>query len=514
MKAKKTQLFIILSITCICLLTVYGLISSHKPRMTLGLTDDEINALPYVEFLFPAGENPSLASDIYTTIFEEDQSMHYLIVPHDFVIDKAVCYALDPAGQYLNRYVIDFSNDPEYMVGYRCIILAFTDLPLLTLDINDGSPSIAELDASEKTVECSGILNMSADDEHMRGSVAVTGRGNVSWYSSPKKSYTVDFGRSTYLPGLGRNRKWNLISNSQDKTLLNNDVFYRMADRVGIEFEPSYSYVSVYIDHRYHGVYMLTSKISVDPDRVALGNGDFFMNFGDPDTSSAIYYSSDIWMDNEGTTRPYVNIKWPGNSSPEELAREYNILQPYITSLEDPEDDGYTDYIDIDNMVRYYWIQEISMNYDADYRSAYAYYRDSTKKIYMGPVWDMDIALGWNDTKFGADFTTPQGWKLRGMSWYACLFGHAGFEEAAAEAYYNGGIREAMFDALEYYKQQYAKMANDGRFNYRRWRSDWPNLAIRHGENYDDECMGRIDFFTQRVEWIDTEMSKYAGTIQ
>ena len=103
----------------------------------------------------------------------------------------------------------------------------------------------------------------------------------------------------------------------------------------------------------------------------------------------------------------------------------------------------------------------------------------------MGPVWDLDIAMGWNADKFGADFTTPQGWKVRNMSFYACLFEHEDFVRAVCDMYWNGGVREAMYDALERYKLRYGEMAEDGRLNYRRWQADWPALALRMGENGD-----------------------------
>ena len=473
---------------------------------TMELPDDVLDTMLNVSFLFPKDENPSLPSDIYSQIFEEDQSMHYFIVPHDFRADKVVCYALAEDGTYLNRYIIDFSADPEYMIGLRTLILTRTNLPVLTLGILDDSPTIEELNASDKTVECRGNLTLETDGNNIVDTVTVTGRGNVSWYSSAKKSYTLAFDHSVSIQGLGRNRKWNLVSNSLDKSLLNNEVFYKMSSDIGIDYEPSYTQVSVFINGRYNGVYLLTSKVSVDADRVALSKGDFFMNMGDPDKSNAIFLNSRIWLDDEGTVRPYVNIKWPKDNSEAERNRQERILQRAFSSLEDPDDTDYTEYFDLNSLVRYYWVQEICMNYDADYRSAYAYYKQSTDKIYFGPVWDLDIALGWNAGKFDTDFTSPTGWKLRNMSWYACLYEHEGFEDALADAYFNDGIREAMFNALNDYRSGYEALALDGRLNYRRWRSEWPDLAIRHGENYDDECLGRLDFLTQRINWIDEQM--------
>ncbi len=528
MKSKRMQTIILAALIILCLAA--GVFFEYEKQLkrrfsTPVLSPDELDVISDILFLFPADENPSLPSDIYTTVFEEDQLRQYLIVSHDFNIKKAVCYAVDPAGQYLSRYVISFSDGDEYAIGLRNIILTYTDLPVLSIDIAPDSPSIEELDASDKTVECRADLVLAYDketasannwpkeirsrgDNSESGTVGITGRGNVSWYYSPKKSYSLSFNEPTYLPGLGQNRKWNLISNSQDKSLLNNEVFYRMATITGIEYEPSYMQVSVYLNGRYHGVYMITSKMSVDPERIALKGGDFLMNFGDPDTSHAIYYETKMWMDDEATAKPYVNIKWPKDYSSATVSEQKGIIQRFISSVEDPADYLYTDYMDLDSMVRYYWIQEISMNYDADYRSAYAYYRRSTDKIYMGPVWDLDIAMGWNADKFGADFTTPQGWKVRNMSFYACLFEHEDFARAVSDMYWNGGIREAMYDALERYKLRYSEMAEDGRLNYRRWRTDWPALALRMGDNYDDECAGRIAFFTDRVNWIDEEMSR------
>ena len=54
------------------------------------------------------------------------------------------------------------------------------------------------------------------------------GRGNYSW-SFDKKSFTLKLDKKTNLCGMGSSKKWALVANHYDKSLLRNTV----ADYIG-----------------------------------------------------------------------------------------------------------------------------------------------------------------------------------------------------------------------------------------------------------------------------------------
>lgn len=524
------NIFKLLIILIVSLIVLFGAlifdsdVQRRLGRKTLDVDQEFIDGASGILYFIPADENDGLISDIFSTIFDENEYDQYLILPDNYDAPKTVLYAMTSDGVYLKRYVYSLTPGETISIGNRNITAVSTELPVLSISIDKDSPSFDALIASDKSVVCHGIMSFSTnadgipeddradglskktDDITVSDTIILQGRGNTSWGDSPKKSFTLKLDKKPYLPGLGMQKSYNLISNSQDKALLNNEVFLRMSDRAGIHYEPRYEQITLYIDGKYQGVYLITTKIKVRKGAIELNNGDFLMNWGEPEPAQPLFYDTKMWMDEALHLKPYVNIVWPEGENDDKLAHDLSLIQRFISSVEDTGSNECFDHMDMDNMARYYWIQEISMNYDADYRSAYSYYRADTDKIYMGPVWDMDRTLGLNADKGGIDYNDPTGWKIRDLSWYKYLFDREEFRDCIYDVYWNGGIRDAMFDSYDYYKDRAVEMADDGYLNYRRWRSDWPDLAIRYGDSYDEEAAGKLNFFKQRMEWIDLKM--------
>jgi len=491
---------------------------------------EEMDQIPNVRFFLPKDENHGMSSDIWATLFNEDELNQYLILPAD-APSTLVIYSVEASGAVLNRLEIVRTEEDTYQIGLRNLYVVETELPIVSIRIDEDSPSFEDLLASDKDVECYGDLILTADkslasknhwiekvvstdkSKKTPGSVTLKGRGNTTWDFSPKKSFTIVFEKSTYMLNLGKNKRWNLISNSQDKSLLKNEVFLEMARNLGIEYEPNVQQVTLYVNGDYQGVYLLTDKVSVDKNRVNLKKGDYFVNWGGSNALQPLFYESSTWFDDGSDYRePYANLEWPEDASDSKKEEARQLVQHFISALENPEDDTYTEICDLDSMVKYYWVQEISMNYDAAFRSTYSYYRKDTGKFYMGPVWDMDLSIGLNGEKVVSDFTDPESFKIRYMSWYRPLFEREDFRKAVVEAYFTGGVREEMFATLKRFKEKGADMAIDGDLNYRKWRADWPALEIRYGDSYEERVSGYYEFFKARVEWIDAEMQKeYTG---
>lgn len=69
-------------------------------------------------------------------------------------------------------------------------------------------------------------------------------------------------------------------------------------------------------------------------------------------------------------------------------------------------DKHYTDYIDIVSWAKQYLIQEWTSNWDAGLTSNY-FYKDVDGKLFAGPVWDFDSALGNYEGRDGTNLKDP-----------------------------------------------------------------------------------------------------------
>ena len=67
---------------------------------------------------------------------------------------------------------------------------------------------------------------------------------------------------------LQRIKKWTLINNYGDKTLMRNKVAYEMSREAGMPFTPYCTFVDVIYNGEYEGAYQLCDQVEVNPGRV------------------------------------------------------------------------------------------------------------------------------------------------------------------------------------------------------------------------------------------------------
>ena len=82
----------------------------------------------------------------------------------------------------------------------------------------------------------------------------------------------------------------------------------------------------------------------------------------------------------------------------------------------------WSDLLDADSAIKYYWTQEFFKNMDSSTSSTY-FYKDTDAvdgKIYAGPMWDMDNSLGYNKTgsRWGYSWTSSDGWYTKNARIY------------------------------------------------------------------------------------------------
>ncbi|MBQ4626272.1 MAG: CotH kinase family protein, partial [Clostridia bacterium] len=86
--------------------------------------------------------------------------------------------------------------------------------------------------------------------------------------------------------------------------------------------------------------------------------------------------------------------------------------------------EDYKDLADFDSLVSYYLVSEWAGNMDSGLTSTY-FFKPAGDKLYAGPMWDYDIALGNNDlNRFGVDYTNPAEFTVcRGRMYRNTVFG-------------------------------------------------------------------------------------------
>ncbi len=491
-------------------------------RPTMECTDEVILTLPYFDLLAAGDENRHLPTDVES--YSLGDGIIHLIVPEAVNPESVSVYIRDKEGNYLARRVYDFTED--VMIGPWQVLLEHPTLPTVYFESEDPAVYSAMNASYEKDIICDGNMHIcvgendsrengwyreylsAADEGSFKTTASLQGRGSTSWDLDHKRSYSLRLKKAQNLLGLGKNKNWNLIGNAYDRSLIKNVTFNEISRRAGIEYQPNMMNVNLYVDGKYQGVYTLSSKISRNKNRVALTGGDFFYRLDPPEPENPIRYESSAWFA-DGFEYPVADLLYPQTPSEQEYSEASEILQNFITERDDPSSGSLGDICDLKSLAVYYWIQEVSMNYDACSRSTYFWYRHTDSKVHFGPIWDMDLTLGSPYEKEHIDFSTPEGWKIRNMGWYAKLFEREEFVSAVEDVYRNGGVREALLSGVSEFEKQRELLGDDAYLNFLFYGSPIIyEVPLDYGENYDEYSDNVISFYRERVEWIDAQMSQ------
>lgn len=162
-----------------------------------------------------------------------------------------------------------FSFSPDTTVKLRAAGKVYTievmqgaQIPALYIQTESGS--LKTIEASKANKEKGELLAVDENGNTVYdGALAhIKIRGNMSTRFS-KKSYTVKLEKSTNMFGFGKAKKWVLIGNARDKSLLRNQITYSMARYVGLPCTPDCRQVDLYINREYRGTYLFSDKVQI-----------------------------------------------------------------------------------------------------------------------------------------------------------------------------------------------------------------------------------------------------------
>lgn len=230
----------------------------------------------------------------------------------------------------------------------------------------------------------------------------VRGRGNASW-NFPKKPYRLKFDeKQQLLDAPAKAKKWTLINNYGDKTLMRNILAFELSRRFGLAYTPYCHPVDVVLNGEYRGCYQLCDQIEVNKSRVNITEMEP-EDVALPELSGGYLIEVDAYASTEAshfysTLGTPVTIKSPDddeivNAQTRYITDYFNKMENavFATNFADPET-GYRQYLDLDSFLKHFMVGEMSGNTDT-YWSVYMTKDRESDKFFTGPVWDFDIAF-------------------------------------------------------------------------------------------------------------------------
>ena len=477
----------------------------------------------FAKLVVPADENEGIFYDIDSFLGKDN--VIYLFVPTRADISKMVYYAVDSKGNYLERYVNDFTQFPSAVLDYPVVCMN-SNLPTMEINIYDEHGSMEDVLNDEKhETKAFGEVTLSVrDDEAIKygwdpifksndnrtmnkfyGSASVKGRGNLSWLDE-KKSLLLELESDVSLLGMAHGEKWVLLANSVDHTLLRNEIMLNLAKDCNAKYVPDIQAVDLFVDGEYYGNYSLCSKVEISESRVNIDEDDYFYRWGLPTGNYREVESTSLWNDDN-----LVELIYPKKSDKENEA--FDIAQRMIAEIEDTKSSDYLNNIDLDSFIRYYWVQEISKNTDAANRSLYSCWDNSEQKMKLIAPWDFDRTVGtvepWNKD---LDYDYPTSYTVREDEWYKPFFEHKEVSEAA-QRIYQEEISEALGKAVSEIPGRIERSRQSATMNFIRWDvlnkpyEDYYNVIEKYmgDRSYESEITWLYEWMRQRKEWLDSE---------
>jgi len=220
-------------------------------------------------------------------------------------------------------------------------------------------------------------------------------RGNAS-RGFPKKPYRIKFDKKQQvLDAPGKAKKWTLINNYGDKTLMRNLLAFELSRRLGMPYTPYGTAVDVLLNGEYKGCYQLCDQVQVQKNRVNITEMTSSDNEGTALTGG-YFFEIDAYADQEkswfrSNNRTPVTIKSPEEDSI--TTQQKNYIRAHFNKMESQ----WETYLDKNTFLRHFLVGELSGNTDT-YWSVFMYKERDDDMIYTGPVWDFDLAFN-NDNR-------------------------------------------------------------------------------------------------------------------
>ncbi len=381
------------------------------------------------------------------------------------------------------------------------------DMPIMVINTNDGGEIKSKTEYVDGTISLYGCRDKYRLDNMP---LQIRGRGNNSW-TYPKKSYKMKLSEKTNLFGLadGKEKVWVILANQCDQSLQRNQVSFEYGRYMdGIDWEPASTSVEVYLNGEYVGVYLLAEDIKVSNDRVDIEEDKideldtgYLLELSNYSTGDVINAAGRAYM-------IHSDLSEDRNTSRKQKSFISDYVNDAYEALSSGDRAAFEELVDLDSFIDSYLTEEIVKNLDSQWDSFYLY-KDAGKKLFFGPVWDFDLALG--NANEGEEYTDQifvgNGSGSGGgfNTWFAVAMLQEWFRQEIQDRW------NAMYEDLcvmpEYILEEGKTGLRSYERNFERWQifgtvQNRETEFITSLKNYTEHYEYLASWLTQRLEWL------------
>lgn len=345
--------------------------------------------------------------------FDETTGLTYFFLP-SFVQDNRIYCdrikkeAMEIDGKSVSEWKsFEWEEQTVYSISYDgtdydVVFMKSANLPSLFIETDSGSMDYLNADKENEEAGEINLIMASGSVEYQGRLKKVSGRGN-STFATAKKPYTFTLEEAYPLCGLDMGKKWNLLALHYEENKMQSKLIYDMAAYLGMEYTPGSTWVDLYCNGNYQGLYLLTEAITVGDGRVEIYDleKENKRNTKPSNISGGYLLERDVTESLEPTevyfTTDICNYNFVINTPKVPTEEEYSYIKDFVQNIENllvSGDTGYKNFMDLDSFAKQFLIDKLVLNPDA-MRSSTFYYKDRDSDVLkVGPLWDYDRAMG------------------------------------------------------------------------------------------------------------------------
>lgn len=385
-----------------------------------------------------------------------------------------------------------------------------TNLPTVVVNIANGEEVIEK---EKNLISNVYIISENGTDLLATSGTEIRGRGNASW-NFEKKPYRLKFDKKQSPLGAPASaKKWTLISNHGDKTLMRNILAFEVSRRVGQPYTPFCHPVDLIINGEYRGCYQLCDQVEADEDRVPCEDG-YLIEIDAYAWDEEVMFASASGIP--------VTIKHPDEDDITDQQKKF--INDYFNKFESAAlasnftdvNNGYRKYIDLDSFLRNFIIGEFCANTDA-FWSVYMYKDAADGKLHTGPTWDNDLSFD-NDYRTHPIVTYDYLCAVNGSfagGQLKDIVMRIVKEDPQAKArlveLWDAALNEGNLKGLGSYMEDTADLLNESQqLNFKRWRilDQWVHMNYQALGSYEAELGTVRNHIKTRLNTLDELIKK------
>lgn len=338
--------------------------------------------------------------------------LHDFKLKPTFAVSDGTTVKIDGMEQTSGVSEVDFSKPVLYTLSNGeetrtfTIVVTNSGLPVVVLTQSGGGSesweeagiNVRSKDADWVKTDKMAVYNADGSVDMEEAPCGIRLRGN-STQKFPKKPFAIKLVSKASVLGMPKHKRWVLLANWMDRTMLRNAVAFEVAHQTenayadGLGWNPHGYSVEVVMDGRHVGNYYLCEQIKIDGDRVDITDCYEDVENPTPETCGYLLEFDDA-MDEVNNFRTSRGIPCMFKDEVPANSEFFNYVKNKVEGIENSlnaenYEEAYKN-LDINSVIDYFFIQELTFNDEYKHPKSVYMYIDGPGKLTAGPVWDFD----------------------------------------------------------------------------------------------------------------------------